>query len=66
MKKEDFDAVKAQIALYKEWRKVLQTGSFYRGIFRIRAAPAVCQARRPEISRSGRVYQKTGKKRLAF
>ena len=31
MKKEDFDAVKAQIALYKEWRKVLQTGSFYRG-----------------------------------
>lgn len=31
MKKEDFDTVKAQIALYKEWRKVLQTGSFYRG-----------------------------------
>ena len=31
LKKEDFDAVKAQIALYKEWRKVLQTGSFYRG-----------------------------------
>ena len=31
MKKEEFEAVKAQIALYKEWRKVLQTGSFYRG-----------------------------------
>ena len=31
MKKEDFDAVKAQIALYKEWRKVLQTGSFLPG-----------------------------------
>lgn len=31
MKKEELAAVKAQIALYKEWRKVLQTGSFYRG-----------------------------------
>ena len=31
LKKEEFEAVKAQIALYKEWRKVLQTGSFYRG-----------------------------------
>lgn len=31
MKKEELAAVKAQIALYKEWRKVLQFGSFYRG-----------------------------------
>lgn len=31
MKKEELDAVKAQIELYKEWREVLQTGSFYRG-----------------------------------
>lgn len=31
MKKEELEAVKAQIALYKEWREVLQTGSFYRG-----------------------------------
>lgn len=31
MKKEELDAVKAQIALYKEWREVLQWGSFYRG-----------------------------------
>ena len=31
MKKEELDAVKAQIALYKEWREVLQTGNFYRG-----------------------------------
>ncbi|NLZ80862.1 MAG: alpha-galactosidase [Clostridiales bacterium] len=31
MKKEDLAAIKAQIALYKEWRKVLQYGSFYRG-----------------------------------
>lgn len=31
MKKEDLEAVKAQIALYKEWREVLQWGSFYRG-----------------------------------
>lgn len=31
MKKEDFAAVKAQIALYKQWRKVLQFGDFYRG-----------------------------------
>ena len=31
MKKEELEIVKGQIALYKEWRKVLQTGSFYRG-----------------------------------
>ncbi len=31
MKKEELEAVKAQIALYKEWREVLQTGTFYRG-----------------------------------
>lgn len=31
MKKEELEAVKAQIELYKEWREVLQTGSFYRG-----------------------------------
>ncbi len=31
MKKEDLAAIKAQIALYKEWREVLQTGTFYRG-----------------------------------
>lgn len=31
MKKEELDAVKAQIALYKEWREVLQWGDFYRG-----------------------------------
>ncbi len=31
MKKEDLAAVKQQIALYKEWRDVLQFGDFYRG-----------------------------------
>lgn len=31
MKKEELEAVKVQIALYKEWREVLQKGSFYRG-----------------------------------
>ncbi len=31
MKKEELLAVKAQIALYKEWRDVLQWGTFYRG-----------------------------------
>lgn len=31
MKKEELAAIKAQIALYKEWRNVLQWGSFYRG-----------------------------------
>lgn len=31
MKKEELEAVKAQIALYKEWRDTLQWGSFYRG-----------------------------------
>lgn len=31
MKKEELEAVKAQTALYKEWREVLQTGNFYRG-----------------------------------
>lgn len=31
MKKEELEAVKTQIALYKEWREVLQKGRFYRG-----------------------------------
>lgn len=31
MKKEELDAVREQIALYKKWRSVLQTGTFYRG-----------------------------------
>lgn len=31
MKKEELLAVRAQIALYKEWRNVLQKGTFYRG-----------------------------------
>lgn len=31
MGKEDFSAVKEQIALYKKWREVLQAGTFYRG-----------------------------------
>ncbi|MCM1273624.1 MAG: alpha-galactosidase [Clostridium sp.] len=31
MKKEEIEAVKQQIELYKKWRAVLQTGSFYRG-----------------------------------
>ncbi len=31
MKKEELAAIKAQIALYKEWREILQWGSFYRG-----------------------------------
>ena len=31
MKKEDLDKIRLQIELYKEWRKVLQRGSFYRG-----------------------------------
>lgn len=31
MKKEELAEIKGQIALYKEWRKVLQFGSFYRG-----------------------------------
>lgn len=31
MKKEELDAVRTQIALYKEWREVLQWGTFYRG-----------------------------------
>lgn len=31
MKKEELNAVKVQIELYKEWREVLQKGSFYRG-----------------------------------
>lgn len=31
MKKEDLEAVRQQIALYKEWREVLQFGKFYRG-----------------------------------
>ena len=30
MKKEELDAVKEQIRLYKKWREVLQTGEFYR------------------------------------
>lgn len=31
MKKEELEAVKEQIALYKKWRPVLQYGRFYRG-----------------------------------
>ena len=31
MGKEELAAVKAQIALYKQWREVLQFGDFYRG-----------------------------------
>lgn len=31
MKKEELEAVRVQIALYKEWREVLQKGRFYRG-----------------------------------
>jgi len=31
MKKEELAEIKAQIELYKEWREVLQWGSFYRG-----------------------------------
>jgi alpha-galactosidase len=31
MKKEELAAIKEQIALYKQWREVLQQGRFYRG-----------------------------------
>lgn len=31
MGREELDAVRVQIALYKQWRDVLQTGDFYRG-----------------------------------
>ena len=31
LKKEELEAVKEQISLYKKWRDVLQYGSFYRG-----------------------------------
>ncbi len=31
MKREELEEIKAQISLYKEWRKVLQFGTFYRG-----------------------------------
>ncbi len=31
MSKEDVDDIKEQIALYKQWREVLQFGDFYRG-----------------------------------
>lgn len=31
MSREDFEAVKEQISLYKRWREVLQEGNFYRG-----------------------------------
>lgn len=31
MSKEELAAVKAQISIYREWRKVLLTGDFYRG-----------------------------------
>lgn len=31
MKKEELELIKTQIALYKKWRDVLQTGAFYRG-----------------------------------
>lgn len=30
-KKEDLEAMKEQIALYKKWRRILQFGNFYRG-----------------------------------
>jgi alpha-galactosidase len=32
MSKEDFAAVKAQIAMYKKWRDVMQFGRFYRSL----------------------------------
>lgn len=31
MKREDLEEIRKQIALYKEWRNVLQFGTFYRG-----------------------------------
>jgi alpha-galactosidase len=31
MKKEDLEEIRQQIAIYKEWRSVLQNGRFYRG-----------------------------------
>ncbi len=31
MKKEDLEVIKEQITLYKQWRKTLQFGDFYRG-----------------------------------
>ncbi len=31
IKKEDLEAIKEQIVLYKKWRKLLQFGNFYRG-----------------------------------
>lgn len=31
MKAEDVESIKAQITLYKQWREVLQFGTFYRG-----------------------------------
>lgn len=31
LKKEESEAIKAQIILYKKWRSVLQQGIFYRG-----------------------------------
>lgn len=31
MNKEDIEAIKVQIALYKQWRDIMQFGSFYRG-----------------------------------
>lgn len=31
MSKEDIEAVRAQIAMYKQWREVMQFGRFYRG-----------------------------------
>lgn len=31
MKKEELEEIKKQVALYKQWRQVLQFGSFYRG-----------------------------------
>ena len=30
MKKEDLDEIKAQVALYKQWRSVITTGTYYR------------------------------------
>ncbi|MBQ6441849.1 MAG: alpha-galactosidase [Lachnospiraceae bacterium] len=31
MKKEELEAITAQVALYKKWRKTMQFGAFYRG-----------------------------------
>ena len=64
MKKEELEAVKAQIALYKEWREVLQTGFFYRGrnfSDEGSTSGSVLGASAGNIQ-NGPVYQKTRKK----